>query len=178
MTAAVGCVSLAQEHGKKTLADCPSFRSWCGADNQADALGHIFDECLPKPASGGVHTIEELQRYRPCAIFFTATTEGLIKTGRSSIGDGSFGFSEQGALHVLLMADVPPKIADDPAELDVRFKNLIGQIMDDLSDLAGKGGYLACRRIIFAEGPMRSLEEDIPTLGDYQVAELRLEWTT
>lgn len=173
-TVAAGSISKAEEYLRTMLADCDAFRTWSGAANQAKALARIHVMGLPPPENGDVHTLVELQTYRPYVIVWTNETEGFSL--EADAGGDRFHFAEGGTLMLELNQDVPEEITNNRREIYRRFMNSIGQILDDLQQLAGTAGYLTVRRMVVVDGPNRSDRKSWSKQGDYVDVRIRLEW--
>lgn len=174
MTAPAGSLMLAQDNARKTLGDVTAFRTWAGAANQAEALARIYHDGLPPPADREAYTKDELELYRPCALIWTDPDNGFSTEILSTSGD-SFDAVAFGKIVISLEENVPADIADDLAEVDIRFKNSVGQIVDGLWDLFGKAGYLACLKMDL-DGPQRVRPDNEPDQGDWMIAILTLHW--
>jgi len=172
VTDPAGGMSLAQEYLRTALADCSTFQAWVGAADQAEALARIYHEALPAPANGNEYTLAELQAYRPFALIWTSEQNGYSKR-RLAVGT----WAESGRIMIRLEEDVDPQIANDPAEVARRFRNTIGQIIDELCALTDPGaGYLVFHTVTVEAGPIRTEEDEARTLGDAQAVELSVEY--
>ena len=176
LDAAVGRLTLNEEYGRVTLADAAAFRTWCNADTQAKALARIHPDALPEPGAAREHTLAELRTARPYAILYTDPTPGgYVRTADAVDGDGTFHTRDSGRITVRFEQDVPDnKVHDMQAQMRVA-KNSIGQIIDDMVGLAGRGPYLTIREYQVV-GPFRSPVEMKPTQGDFIWWELLLQW--
>lgn len=173
MTAPVGSMAKAQDLLRKTLADCPTFQTWCGAADAATAEARIFDEGIPHPHFGDSHSPDDLVARRPFAILYTEPEEGFVATALAA-DNGNY-FAGSGRLRAELEQDVPTEIAHDKGEADRRFKNIVGQIIDELCERSGWSGFLAFHRVSFS-GPGRVEPDERPGLGDGIGCELAFEW--
>ncbi len=178
MTAPAGSISLAQEHLRTMLADCDAFRTWAGAADQAEALERIHHEGLPAPANhADVFTLAELQAYRPYAVVYTGEENGFSRTLDAAGGD--FSFASSGQLKLRLYQDAPESCGDEPSsDANLQFKNAIGQILDDLCELAGQPGYLAFNQITLDNGPYWAHPNSAPTEGVWQGVEIGIQWSS
>lgn len=174
MTAPAGSIMLAQDNAKNTLADVTAFRTWAGASNQAEALALIYHDGLPPPADRESYTKAELELYRPCALFWTDPDAGFGSEVIATSGDVSE-WEDRGKIVFSLEENVPADIAEDLSEVDLRFKNSIGQIMDGLKGLFGKAGYLACLKMDM-DGPHRVKPDNETDQGDWMIAIITLAW--
>jgi len=175
MTTPAGCLSLAEENLRLTLADATAFRTWCGAADQAAALARIYREGLPAPQHGDNYTAEELSLYRPYAVVFTLEQAGLTKTLDSI--SAHYEFAAQGRLKLRLYQNCPGGFNDQPtSDANIQWKNSIGQIIDGLCDLAGQAGYLACSEIRVDAGPYWAHPKKVPVEGLWQGVELGIAW--
>jgi len=176
MTEPAGCISLAQEALRKTLGDSDTLRSWVGAADRAAAMEHIFHEGLPEPdGKADAYEQQELVALRPFVIVWTAETEGLVKDLEA--GGDKFYFGDGGQL---LLRFEQNASGNQPASVaNLTFKNSLGRIMDELGALAGlsnNGDYLACKRIVLAEGPFWTPAGEVEAQGIWQAAILRVSW--
>lgn len=180
MTDAAGPISLAEDHLRSMLAKCDTFRSWIGATGgveeteQSQAEARVYVDALPPPNTGGKHTLEELRHYRPYAIVWTDDEEGGYTRDLVAVGS-AFHFAESGRFRIRFEQDIEPQISGNPAEISRRFKNTIGQILDDLCGLAGTAGYVGFTTVT-TFGPFRSEQRDAPGYGDTIQMELALGW--
>jgi hypothetical protein len=170
---AAGCLNLAQERLRTTLADVAAFRTFCGVATQGAALARIHHEGLPK-AAGESYTLAEMQAYRPYAFIWTDDSQGFTK--QHAAGGVSHWFRAAGRLHVILVREVPAALIDNEPAADFDFKNHLGLILDGLGELAGQPGYLAISRM----SVLRVLEwndrDAQPTEGISQGCEIEIAW--
>ena len=172
MTTPSGSISLAAEYAAATLADCPAFRTWCGADDAAQARGRIWFDALPPPNDQEEHTLDELQMYRPYVLIFVRSF------GRAQVSTGTaYEFGSEGSMGMEFFQDVLAEIKNQAAEISLRFNNAIGSIIDELCDRAGTGGKLAFKRITMDEPCVRTGKDEAATYGDALFVRLTLEWT-
>ena len=174
MTAPAGSMMLAQHYLRQSLANSATFRTWTETADEAAALAKIHYEGLPPPADNAAdYTAAALTAYRPYAVVWTDEENGFWKNKEAS------GFFRAGGRLILKFEqDVPEAIAADPAEIDLRFKNTIGQIIDDLCNLTLVGvGYLCFERITVDIGPYRTHPDDVPSQGDWQAIEIGVDWS-
>ena len=169
-----GCLALAKDNAKATLADCATFRTWVGAsgdDAQAQALNRIYKDELPKPADGNTYTLEELQARRPFAIAYTGPGFRLEKDS----GDSTW---STGTIAILLEQDIPERITNDPAAIADEFETVIGKIIYEFMALAvgGTGGYLSATSISVPDEWVRSNPDAKADFGDVAMAMLFVEF--
>lgn len=175
MATPAGPVMGAQENLRKTLADVLAFREFASVADRDGALARIHHGALPPPQDPERgYTRVELQALRPCAILYTAERDGF--TYEQVATSEGFDFGEQGNLVIELEREVPSEIALDLAEVDVDFLNQVGAVMRGLIDLFGRDTYLLGRSLSLAEGPYRSHPDDVPEVGDWQLAILNVTW--
>ena len=176
MTAASGPISIAQEALRTTLAACSAFRTWVSADDATAALKRIHHFTLPTPAAGegGEYELLELKALRPYAVCFTAARQGF-RYGLAAVGNG-FEFRGSGRLELRLVQNAPHGILEPTAEADLLFRNTIGDILDDMCELAGTGGYLAFNNIAIEDGPYWPGAAQRTAQGLWQAVELSLDW--
>lgn len=170
-----GTLSLARSYLAEMLAECAAFQAFVGASGSgaaAQAAARIHHTCLPPPA-GEKYTAAELSAYRPFALVSTAPTEGLRR-----VLDAADSFGSSGRIEIKLEQDVDTEIAADPAEIEQRFENAVGAIIDELCARAAPGhaGELAFNAISLTAGPWRPMVEAYEEQGDYIACELMVEW--
>lgn len=173
MTEIVGSIMLAQEAARRTLAACASWQAAVGTDNAETAINRIYHDALPPAASGEEYTREELEGLRPFALVWTDSEGGFTKP---AIGAGTGrAFGERGRIVIRIEAGIPEEIAHNPAKIEIRFKNLIGCILDELGDLARRENFLDIESMTLT-GPMRSDADAVETQGDFQLADISIDW--
>jgi hypothetical protein len=170
-TAPAGCISLVQNTLRTTLADSTNFRTLVGASDQAGALARIYQESLPAPAAGATYSLTDWTTLRPYAIVATDQHNGIRKSHVST--SAGFDFLDSGRLWLLLAQ--APAAGVTAAEADLRWKNAVGSIMDELCGKAGQPGYLAIEAIELALWG-RNTHEDAAGEGEEQIAILSIEW--
>lgn len=168
MTEPAGSLSLSQSYLRAMLSECAAFQTWVSAANATEALASIYYEGLPDPADKNVgYTRDELESVRPYAVIFLDEEEGFLK---SHIATGSsYDFEDHGRLKLRLEQDAPDDVGDEPnSDANLRWKNVIGQIIDDLCGLAGTAGNLAFTEIGVDFGPYWGDPKRVPSDGVWQ----------
>lgn len=162
-----------QEIARQTLAACDSFQSLVSASSAARAAEHIYHDAWPKPASGQpVHTLAEMNALRPSAIVYTDENNGFVSTRDAS---ADICWHHSGIIHFVIFRNVPVVDVNDPSNVDVDFRTILGDIYSELIDLSETPDMLAIRRITF-DGPWRTEIKDLSAIGDAQAAKLIVEW--
>jgi hypothetical protein len=175
VTDPVGCISLAEQYLRQTLAASETFRSAVGAGNPAAALAHIYTDDLPPPAGGAAtYSRSDLETLRPFAVVWTEEQDGLRRQADAVSDARNYGGS--GRLAVLFEQDVPSQVVNDPPEASRRFKNTLGLIIDEMLAVAGTPDYLDIAAITLRGGPTRSHPDAQATEGDFLAALLSVEW--
>jgi hypothetical protein len=171
---ATGCISRAEEALRVLVADAAAFRTLVGAADRASALIRVYRDALPPPAAGREYTLAEMQAYRPFAIVFTAPENGYTANWVSG-GTGN-GYGDSGELGLFICRDTPLAYVDDFGEAMRGWKNILGDLIDDMKDLAGTSDYLLVRQFRLAFGPQFNPEDEHKTIGDIQYAQLSMQW--
>ena len=173
--APTGSISLAKQNLKAALADCATFRTWCGAVDRAAALARIYLEGLPKPPDGQkTFTAEQLEAYRPYATIYTDAKNGF-NLALSSFGTHAE-YDAAGKMCFTLFQNCPDQNGDDPtSDANLKFSNFCGNLIDELAILSGTAGYLCFDRLAF-QGPYWTHPVLIPSEGLYQWCEISLDW--
>lgn len=169
-TTPTGSLALAQGYLRASLAASATFRTWVGASGasvNAQALARVHYDRFPEPADGGTYTVDELEKFRPCAIIWSAPF--AVFTDNEQLSDGTLG--------IKLMQDVERDTEDNPHELSVRLQNVIGGILTDMRALSGSAGYLGFSKALLVEPWSRSDPDDVVGGGDVLTCELSVEWS-
>jgi len=172
-----GCLSLAQEALRETLSYCAAFQGLTDpARTQQEALAAIYHEGLPKPANSIHHTQAELIAYRPFAIVYFDPDRGF-QANADATSQSGYDFGDTGRLFLELERNASDVVNDEPSSEDnLTWRNAVGQIIDDLKELAGQPGYLAIVQIELVEGIAWNHKSLAPTLGVYQFAKLAITY--
>ena len=173
MTTASGALSKAQDYMADMLAAGSAFQDWVGADDSTEAAARIYQDALPAPADGNAHSLAELQGYRPYALIWTEPSGGFSRD-IDSAGSGNF-FRDNGRVRVMLEQDVPTAAESDVAEAELLWRNTVGDIIDDLSELAGVAGYLSVTHLS-VDGPHRTHPDDVDSIGNSQYVQIAFDW--
>lgn len=157
-----------------SIAACAAFQSLVGAASAAGAIDRVHYSALPKPACGAVHSLAELEGYRPYALIYSDETSGVtfVKDGAGVSDDFS---AQTGVLHFYLERDVLPEDNENLSRVDSEWLEVVDAIASQLMDLSGVAGYISFNRLTL-EGPMRSEEDVIETMGDYQAMIFHVEY--
>ena len=173
-TTPAGEISLAQEALRDTLAAVTAFRTWTATARAATAKARIYNDGLPLPANNrATLSQDEWIGYRPCALVYTPETNG-IRYRRDSRGTANE-FITSGRLILELSQTVADADADDIAEAEVKWRNVVGQILDGLAAIAGSDEYLDISEMALVR-TARASDEDIAEFGDYQLAVVEILW--
>ena len=170
MTTPTKSMGLAQHYLANMIADSPSFRTWVGAADQAEALARIYHDALPPVLTD----LASLQALRPFALVWTDPQKGF---NRSTVGEGATrSYNSDGVIAVYFEDNVDTLIQDDPTEIGVRLKNNVESVQSDLDGFNGVAGYLAYNEIRKIEGPSRAEEDERPTQGDFMFLVWQVIW--
>lgn len=164
------CVTAAHDVFEATWKNCTAFRTWCGAANAEEAAAHIFQDELPPPSNGRDYTVQELQGYRPCLVYWMSPQNGF--KSRAVAYGAQWTFRDSVTFHAKLIQNATGK---DFAAIFKAFKASVGAMIGDLEELAGRGGYLAISGIDILEGPYIHPENVWSTQGEAVWAVLALE---
>lgn len=172
LTAAEGPITRAESLLAATLAACERWQTLCGG--AAAAAAHIHFDALPPPDAHVLeYSVADLAQLRPFAVIYTDEETGVV---RAHVATGTRRrFADRGVLKFYIEKAVPADVADHPAEVDRRFKNDAGILLDQLAALAGQAHYLAIDEIT-VQGPFRAHQDELPTKGDYQQMHFTVSW--
>lgn len=153
-----GILSVVMDHLRTLLASCTAFQTWVSAVDVAGAKEHVvlFGE-----------TQENISY--PCAvIIFDAGCE--LRSQRTFTTISEYG----GGLAVMFTKEVPATYSDDFSEGLLDFANDVGQILEEVDELAGQDSYL---NVVgwSMNGPARSEKREKEDLAQCRV---QVEWAT
>lgn len=172
-TTPAGSVMLSAEYAAATLADCPAFRTWCGADDATQARGRIHLEALPPPSNKEEFTLDELKAHRPYVIL------NVLRFAQQHVATGNgFDFSPEGTIELFFEQDILAEIAHNTAEIATRFYNAVGAIIDELCSRAGLAGFLAFTSVRMDQPCSRTHPDAVSVEGDALMIRLALDWSS
>ena len=170
---AAGPISLPQEYLRQSLAATATWQGLCGVASAAGALGRIYHDGLPMPEDGQTHQAAELAALRPCAIVYTED-DGL--TYELEAGGEELCYGAKGRLVLELMRNAPAEALDEPCGPAARaWRELLEDLVEELGELSGLAGYLACQTITIDE-VHQSHPDGAETEGAWQGARVTVEW--
>jgi hypothetical protein len=153
------------------LAATTAFQTFSGTATSATAAARIYKDGLPEPENGNTHTREEHEHYRPCAVVYLADEQGFT---RRRVSDSDW--NESGRIVVELWRTVDDVPDNEPNSTeDSTFKDLVGDIIDDLCAASGTATYLDFHTIamlLWESCPTKLIE----SMGVWQRAILMLEF--
>lgn len=173
MTTPAGCISLALEHMRQTLARSATWQAEVGVSTPEDAIGRIHLHSLPLPATGGEYSVDELNNRRPYAVLWTTMGSGYSTTAIAH--DRPKTWDDAGMVECRIEWTIPDNIWEQPAEIGLRFENFIGGVIDDVAALAGESGLLDIGRISYA-GIEVVDDDDQYTHGRFAMTVLRFQY--
>jgi len=133
MTDAAGCISLGMDDLKSSLSNSSTFKTWVGASTAAQALKAIHQSAVRPPDDGREYTTAALRNLEPFVLVWDeggSKDKGKAGGGHEFLPSGRFGLRFYWRL--------PTEIRKHPAEVDLRFNNAVGGVIDDLCS-AGLG---------------------------------------
>lgn len=155
-----GILSLPLSRLRNMLADCPAWRTWCGAANAAAALEFI--SIVDRENASGTFAIVDLPDE------FESQMEAA---GAQNL------LYDRGSLMLIVQADVPAEYAgrerQDEINAALDFSNNLGAVLGELGDRAGTADFLNIDRIrLMSPGIQRVDRKFKESLGDYHNAAL------
>ncbi len=169
MTAPTGETGLARQYLRSGLADSASFRTWCGAANQAAALAHIFYDALPLPAANAeIYSAAEITARWPYAVIY------VIDSARTR--DAHDTFRAGGIFGVQLCQEVAAGDVAQPDEIAVKLLNAVEGMIQDLEALIHTNGYLDFDEVAIAGPPRRAHPDDVAGGLDEIELDLTVSW--
>ena len=157
------------------IANSATFWSLTETTNAEDAAGLVFGEQLGQPLNGNHYSTEELQEhYRYYAQVYSAPENPYGKRRLSSRHYFPFGsaviFIER------LVREVERESAEVPLEIERRFKNTVGDIIDDVLNYLETNGGPQITSLLVEEGPGVNARERWPKEGMWQGVVLIATW--
>lgn len=146
-------------NARTLLANCSAFQTWAGAANATAALSSIVRVADASPS-------------RPFALLSAGDSESQ----GAEAGGATTHFALSGTVQLRFEWDIPDDYADDPRGAEIKFLNDLGEILNDLEDLAGTDSYLNVRQIVMSIPPTRSSEVEDAAGDDFYLAEFEMEW--
>jgi hypothetical protein len=166
-----GCIRLPAQTLRTTLAACDAFQSFVDAADADAALLRIHEDGVLPPDDMKEFRVEELNALRPYAIIWTET----IRFDADAFGVGNE-FGGSGSMLIHLAENAPDGVTQASIEVTHQMTNDLGDIMDDLMDLAGTPGYLDITAMTPKELPGWGGEADAAGQGLYIAADLAVDW--
>jgi hypothetical protein len=157
LTAATGWIAEQEELLRVLLADSDRWRTWCDADDHAEALEHIYIDEIPLPKGRDNWTAKEHVALMPYAL---VNLEPFVAAERTT------GYARGATLNLKIIDKVDSDIAHDNPEIGRLFKNNYGTVVDEMLTLAHQGGYLVFKELQIAEGWDRTAPELRKSEGD------------
>jgi len=132
---------------KDLLSNCATFQTWCGVDNAAAAKAFIHEYALDG---------DEIDR--PFALIErTGREDSIIAGGARNYRMG------RGSLELTFEADISEAYRDSHINARTEFDNILGAIITEMWELAGKGTHLSIHNVAQVEGPTRNAKNERKT---------------
>jgi len=170
---AVGTIATVVDALREQLANTTAFRTWDGASYTVDqAKARIYRQTMPLFAD-----LDALAALRPFAVIWVplqGVSWRAVAAPNHCRASGSL---------VVEFHRAPPTLdAADPGANERDYHNFVGAVVQSgdpsapgLWELAGQAGYLTLREVR-ADGVYRARPEDVPTVGDCDLAYLEVDW--
>ncbi len=173
MTTSSGVISSSLDVARRTFAEPLALQNWLNVGSSAAALERIHLFALPQPGTDEEHTREEMFVLRPFVLLWLPEGQGYGMRGYAGSASGT-DFADSGRIAVALEQNTPSD-TQDVRDLELRWMNTLGAILEGLASYAGRSGYLDLTSIRLDEH-WRTHPDQISSYGDAQVAGLILEW--
>lgn len=160
---AVGVLAAPLETLRRMVAASATFQSWTSSANATEAKTHVH-----------LVAITDASAARPFAIVRYA--EDADHREDASAWGATQLFIDQGSIELGFEADVADGDADSHEDAELAFVNDIGQIMEDVNDIAGTDDYLILRGWEVVRGPARAHPSEEHSEGDYYQILLTVEY--
>ncbi len=168
------CIAIPIWRLRQSLITLEAVHDFVGVSDSAAALQHVFinDSPLPADSSQDEYTAAEWTQYNPMIVLsppeggemFVATHEG---TG------SSFEFVPDYKLRLMFQRIVARLSGEDDSDVDLRFLDDVGRVIEALSDRSGTISGLEFQRIFDSSDFDRFRMRQVPETGELH----RWEWT-
>jgi hypothetical protein len=162
------CWTKAEEALAKQLANSPTFRTLTGTASEGAALARVWIDALPEAADLERYGIAEYSALFPYGLIYSDDQDGFF--GRWAAHPDRMHFG--GTIRLVVARTTP---SDDIDEVERDWKNLIGQLIEDMAARVTMDNELGWSSATVSE-LLRSHEDEYQTLGDRQVAVIEFEW--
>ena len=179
--AASGIISVVQEKWRVLIASTTAFQTWKDGEtwDLTEAKDHVHHDQMPDPDDGNAYTADEMERYLPLVVVWTAYARGFQLHVRAD-GDSYYGTGQLVA-EFYRIPDL--KIDDNP---DETFRNWMGSLLQSgdtdnpgIVELARKSGQTTSYLVpstLTVHGPLETTPKEDPQLGRVQIMRLECEW--
>jgi hypothetical protein len=171
--AATNCWTKAEAALATALSNSAAYQALTGTGDAAAALAKISGEELAWPADGEAFSAAELAA-KPVKTLVGSTEAEPYSVTRSE----SNRFEPAGNIVIIierLVAEATIAAASGPQELEVQFKNTIGDIIDEVMTYCANYGPWV-RRMRPESGPGWAPRKHWPSLGRLQGVSITVEW--
>lgn len=172
-----GPLSLSLVNLQILVAACPSFQTWTGSADAAEALTRVHLVDIPAPDAGrSEYTVEQLQAMRPLArvnLFETPNGVGGQAWQSDRVAESAYSFSCRLVLDFL--DNVGEDMVNDTPGAKLSFMNNVGAVIMDMLGLSGTNGYLVIDRIEIFQSIARSDQTLAAAQGDFYRTQLLLQ---
>lgn len=163
-------LTLAEDYLKTTISHCGSFQSLVGVSAADDALSSIYIDDLPDKEDGSAYAEDELIDLSPYAVVTTSQEDGFIWS------PGGAGVHVTGGTLVFLIERVVPKADTSRAIAFRNFKNIIGNIAEEIIEQGETPGRIIRPEVALTDGPWRDKPNKRTGTGDWMGAEFTVTW--
>lgn len=170
LDAAEGVISDAEQYLANSLAASARFQTWVDAADATEALGSIYFTTLPSPENGNKFDSDELAALFPCALIYTdEQIQGSVMRKTGSLvyqGGGLVAFR----LYEAIAADNDLTFS----EMERRWKNTVGAIINDVAAVSETADCLAATEIAVTE--IYRADKDEVVFLDMNTAAVLVTW--
>lgn len=157
------------------IANSAAFQAFTETSDATAAGAFVFGEQVDEPLNGEAYTRdEETQRHMRYAQVYSAPQQPYGKRRLQTRAYEPFGSA---VIYIEgLVREIELSGADIPQEHERRFKNTIGDIMDDILDYLDTNGGPQVSSMTVEDGPGWNPVEEWEANGAWQGCELQISW--
>jgi hypothetical protein len=168
------CWTKAEAKIATAVANSTAFQSLVNAEDSTEAAAKVFGEQVDEPLNGNAYTKDELDNLLCYAQVYHAidTPYGVLRTNTNT----AWPFGSVIIFIERLVTDEERNGADVPSAVERKFKNRIGDLIDEVIDWLDDNEGPHIRSIEVTDGPGFNQQDRWKTKGMWQGVELTATW--
>lgn len=164
--AGTNCLTKAEDAIRTMLANSTAFRAFVGAADEAEALTKIHIDDFPRPAEDDedTYTAAEWAAFFPCVLIEPPDSGEAVAFTLLANSGLQWDYSIDSAFQ--LRFEKYQETDDDDDVESRKFKNAVGDILDELTTMSGTSGYYGFTRLAPLAKPYRGNYSHAQALGE------------